>query len=167
MMVINGKEIKRNQNFKKLDSYYFQAIKSIARESLTELRFVKIQTHYVSRSTDSIYFEFKLNHHSETFTLSLRTHAPRKFEENYFYIYLYNYKNLADLKNGIQVQLFRHYDKKAIKLGFAKEFETYQRKNHNHQNSLKSKKKNRTKICSMNTHDAFHQFLREFNQQSL
>jgi len=165
-MVIGGKEIRRYQNFKKLDNYYFQTIKSIARESLSELKFVSIESHNVSKSTDSIYFKFKLNHHTSSFTLSLRTHQPKEITENYFYFYLYNYDNLTDLKRTIQKQLIIYYNKKANELGIAKASSEYKKKPHNHQASLKKKKKNRTKVCSLCPHDSFYQFMREVNNQN-
>jgi len=162
-MVIGGKEIRKYQCFKKLDDYYFQAIKSIARESLSELKFVSIETHNVSKSTDSIYFKFKLNHHEGTFTLSLRTHPPKEETEDYFYFYLYNFNTISELKDSIQKRLIIHYNKKAYELGIAKDMNEYKRKPHNHGSSLKKKKKNRTKICSLCPHDSFHQLMGEIN----
>jgi len=163
-MVIGGKEIKRYQNFKNLDDYYFQAIKSIARESLSELKFVSIETHNVSKSSDSIYFKFKLNHHEDSFTLSLRTHSPKEEIENYFYFYLYDYETLAELKMEIQMRLIIHYNKTAYKLGIAKEMSEYKKKPHSHKASVKKKKKNRAKVCSMlDPEDSFQQLMGEIN----
>jgi len=165
-MVISGKEVRQDQNSKELDGYYFQTIKFIARESLTELKFVKIETHNISKSTDSIYFKFKMNHHTNSFTLSLRTHEPKEYADNYFYLYLYDYDNLAELKTAIQEQLITHYNKKASKLGIAKKMSEYTKKPHNHHLSLKKKKKNRTKINTLHAHDSFHYFMREINNQN-
>jgi len=167
MMVIGGKEIRKYQCFKRLDDYYFQAIKSIARESLSELKFVNIETHNVSKSSDSIYFKFKLNHHKDSFTLSLRTHPPREETENYFYFYLYDYESLAKLKREIQRRLIIRYNKKAYILGIAKEVSEYKKKPHSHRASPKKKKKSRTEICSLlHSDESFHQLMREINSGS-
>ena len=165
-MVIDGKKIKRYQDFKSLNDYYFQAIKSIARESLTELKFVKIETHNISKTTDSIYFKFKMNHHTGSFTLSLRTHEPREEEDHYFYLYLYDYDNLAQLRTAIQGQLIAHYNKKANKLGIAKEINAYKKRSHYHQSLLKKKKKNRVKVDNLCLDDSFQQFMEDFNNQN-
>jgi len=165
-MVIDGKEIRRYQNFKNLNDYYFQAIKSIARESLTELKFIKIETHNISKTTDSIYFKFKMNHHINSFTLSLRTHKPKEHADHYFYLYLYDYDNLAELKAAIQGQLIDHYNKKANKLGIAKEISEYKKKSHYHQSSVKKKKKNRVKVDNLCLDDSFQQFMKDFHNQN-
>jgi len=166
-MVIGGKEIRRYQCFKNLDNYYFQALKFIARESLTELKFVSIETHNLSKSTDSIYFKFKLNHHEDSFTLSLRTHPPKEEVENYFYFYLYNYKSLAELKREIQNRLIIRYNKKADELGIAKEKSEYKKPQHNHSGSLRKKKKNRPRTCSLLCpDDSFNQLMGEINNRS-
>jgi len=166
-MVIGGKEIKRHQNFKKLDNYYFQALKSIARESLSELKFISIETHNVSKTSDSIYFKFKLNHHEGSFTLSLRTHPPKEEAENYFYFYLYDYKSLAELKKSIQMQLIIRYNKKAAELGIVKEISEYKKKPYNHNAAVKKKKKNRPKMCSLvRSNNSLHRLMREINNDS-
>ena len=165
-MVIGGKEIKRHQDFKNLDDYYFQALKSIARDSLSELTFLNIENHNLSKSSDSIYFNFTLNHHEDVFTLSLRTHRPKEYLKNYFYFYLYNYDNLRQLRKAIQKEIVSFYNKKAGKLGISKSISDYKRKPHNHQASLKKKKKNRTKLYSFNAHDSLNRFMREVNHKT-
>jgi len=116
-MVIGGKEVKRNQDFKELDGDYFQTIKSLAQQSLSELKFVKVISHNISKTSDSMYFNFEMSHHEHQFTLSLRTHRPRVYDDNYFYVYLYEYENGSELKTAIQEQLIAYYSPKAIKLG--------------------------------------------------
>jgi len=165
-MIINGMKIKRYQNFKKLDTYYFNAIKNITRESLASLSFVIIESHNVSKTTDSIYFKIKMNHHDEIFTVSLRNHAPQEVKENYFYIYLYQYENLSQLKSGIQKELINYYKKKASTLGILRSGEAYVKNiySYNHNSAAKRKKSNKTKKINLDQGDSFGLFLEEFNQ---
>jgi len=160
-VTIDGKKIKRYQNFKKLNDYYFQAIKSIARESLSELTFVSIKSHNISKSTDSIYFEFEISHHSEIFTISLRTHQPREVAENYFYFYLYDYKNLIELKKAIQRQLIDYYNKNETK-----DLSQYIKKPYSlNKATLKKYKRNQTKPRQCR-HQSFNQLMKKINQKN-
>jgi len=163
-MVINGKEIKRYQNFKKLDSYYYQTVKTVAREALNELRFIEIKTHYVSKSSDSIYFTFHMNHHEESFVLSLRNHLPKEYQENYFYIYLHQYSSIAEIKRNIQKQVIIHYNKMAEQIGIRKIDSDHPNKRHNHNSTLKKKRKNRTKMCSTHAQQSFDMLVKQINK---
>jgi len=165
-MVIGGRKIKKGQKIKELDEYYFQAIKSIARESLSELKFVTIVTHKCSKSTDSIYFKFKVNHHESVYTLSLRTHRPKEYEDHYFYVYLYDYDTLAEVKTAIQGQLIAHYNKKANKLGIVKQLKDYAKPPHSYHTTKKRKNKNQKKVCSLCFNEPFHQLMHEVNNRN-
>jgi len=74
--MIDGIKVTRDQNIETLDEDYFQAIQSITKEALSELKFVQFISYKHSKSTDSMYFKFEMNHHRCIFTLSLRTHPP-------------------------------------------------------------------------------------------
>ena len=164
-MMISGKSVEKGQNDKKLDDYYFQVIKSIAWESLAELRFVKIVSHKRSKSTDSVYFKFKMNHHECVFTISLRTHRPKEYEDHYFYVYLYDYDTLAEVKAAIQGQLIAHYNKKANKLGIVKQLKDYAKPSHSYHTTEKRKNKKQKTECLLCFNVSFHQLMNEINNE--
>ena len=164
-MVIGGKKIERNQNSKELDDHYFQAIKSIVRETLSELNFVQFVSYKRSKSTDSMYFKFKMNHHEQVFKLSLRTHLPKAYEDNQFYIYLYEYDHLPELKIEIQEQLISFYNKRANELVIIKNPISYKRTKHNHRTRRK-RRINQRKVDSLYFNEPFHQLMNEINNRN-
>jgi len=164
-MVIGGKKIKRNQSYKELNHYYYQVVKSMARESLSELKFVKIISHNVSKTSDSIYFDFKMNHHEHLFTLSLRTHQPSVYTDYYFYVYLHHYDSLSELKTAIQGQLIAYYNKKANELGIVKKPKDYTQPAH-YQHTNKRRKKRTLQMCQHCFNESFHQLMNEVNEEN-
>ena len=115
-MIIDGTKVERGQNFKELNEHYFQAIQSIVAEALFELKFVQLINYRQSKTTDSAYFRFTMNHHDCLFTLSLRNHLPSEYKNAHFYIYLYDYDYLEELKTEIKEQLSDYYHKRSNKL---------------------------------------------------
>ena len=160
-MVIGETKVKKDQNISELDECYFETIKSITYKSLSELKFVKLVSYQRSKSTDSIYFTFSMNHHDQVFTLSLRTHPPKECRDNYFYVFLYDYDNLGELKATIQDQLIAQ-NKKMNK----KKLNAYAHSPHNHRTTKKKKRKNQKKLCNLCFNTSFHQLMNEVNNRN-
>jgi len=157
-MVIGGKKVERGQNFKELNEHYFQAIKSLAQQSLSELKFVKLISHNISKTSDSMYFNFEMKHHEHRFTLSLRTHQPRVYDANYFYIYLYEYENGSELKTDIQEQLITYYNKQAS---------DYAHPAYSHHTNKKQKMQKRAlERCQHCINESFHQLINKINKDN-
>ena len=140
-MILGGQQVKKYQNAKKIDRSYYSKVADLAREALTELTFVQTKDRQISKTTDSIYCNFKMNHHENVFTLSLRNHSPQIHKENYFYFYVNYYKTPLELKKAIQRELIRYYNVTASKLKIAKCATSYIKQPHSHTNHEKKKTK--------------------------
>jgi|GEM_PF-2482837 len=167
-MMINGIKIKKFQQLKELNDAYFTTISRIVRDALSELTFVTISSRYCSKSTDSIYFYFKMKHHHLPFALSVRTHFPLEAVDNYFYFYLFEYANPTELKKAIQKELIVHYVLKTTTLALQKkEPSAYIRTAHRYQNPVsKKKKKKKAPDPIRQANDSFLALMNEINAKN-
>jgi len=169
-MVINGIKIKKFQQLKKLNDAYFTAISQIVREALSELTFITIDSRYNSKSTDSIYFFFKMKHHHLPFVLSVRTHFPLETADNYFYFYLFEYGSPTELKKAIQKELIFHYELKTTTLAFPKKDPSaYIRTAHSCKNPVNKKKKKKKNVRDpiKESNDSFLALMNEINVKNV
>ena len=161
-MIIDGTKVERGQNFKELNGHYFQAIQSIVAEALFELEFVQIVSYSRPKTMDSVYFRFKMKHHGCLFTLSLRNHLPNEYRNAYFYIYLYNYDHLEELKIEIQKQLSDHYNKLAI----LKQPSNYARSQCNYSPTKKKQNQSQYKGCNVCFNESLCRLMNEINNKT-
>jgi len=162
-MMIDGKQIERFQKKKAVSNYYYNVIKTEVRHAISELPFLKIVGFYISKSTESLYFEVRMNRIDEIFILSFRTHHPLEIKANYLYFYLDRYSTLKSLRADIQMTLIAQYKHSLQKQGLEVK-EIKKRKPFIHQTAVKKKSKN--KKCQKNDfsyENSFNQFMQEVN----
>lgn len=109
-MMIAGKNIEWGQK-RPISTYYFNTLKTLIRQALSELEIANIKTHNVSKSTDSIYFQIEFPGIEEIYTISLRTHKVHKVLNNYIYIYINNFNSLRCLVSHVQKKVVSEYRK--------------------------------------------------------
>ena len=163
-MVIGGKRIERFQKKKEVSNYYYNAIKTEVRNAIFELPFLQVISTYVSKSTESLYFNVRVNHTNEIFVLSLRTHYPVEEKENHLYFYLDRYDSLKSLREDIQIQLMAQYEQLLREQGL-EVTEVKKRKPFSYQTAKKSKNK-KSKECGFDYEASFNQLMQEVNGSS-
>ena len=144
--------------------YYYNAIKTEVRNAISELPFLQVVGSYVSKSTESLYFDVKMNRTNEVFVLSFRTHHPIEEKINYLYFYLDGYSTLKSLRADIQKRLIAQY-KHSLQEQALEGKEVEIRKSFVHQTALKKKLKNRKrKETGFDYPASFNRLLKEVNR---
>ena len=161
--MIDGRRVARLQRKDEVSDYYYNAIKTEVRNAIFELPFLQVISTYVSKSTESLYFNVRINHASEVFVLSFRTHHPFEFKENHLYFYLDRYSTLKSLRADIQKRLIAQY-KKLLREQGLKIKEIKMRKPFTYQTTMKKKSKNKkSKECDFDYEASFNQLMQEVN----
>ena len=161
-MVIDGKRVARFQKKDEVSDYYYNAIKREVRDAVSELPFSQVIGSHVSKSTESLYFDIRMNHTNEVFTLSFRTHCPAEVKENHLYFYLNEYRTLKSLRTDIQEQLMAQYEQLLREQGIEVK-EIKKREPFIYRTSMKKSKNKKSKENGFDYEGSFDQLMQEVN----
>ena len=161
--MIDGKRVERFQKKRDVSNYYYNTIKTEVRTAISELPFLQVISSYISKKTDSLYFNVRMGSTNKVFVLSFRTHQPKEAKANYLYFYMDEYSTLKSLRADIQKRLIAQYKQLLKEAGLAVK-EVKKRKPFIYQTAMKKKSKNKKRKEIRFDYDAsFNQLMQEVN----
>lgn len=104
-MIIDGKEINFYQTKKKTSERYNDLLIQHVRNGIRKIDRIYSVKPIISKSTDSIYLEVKMNNALKPIIISLRTHLPIDFRDSYIYFFIPNYYDVRDLIKDISEEV--------------------------------------------------------------